>query len=331
MLTSTGNSSLFVNAQQSLVSQENTSSFSSSKKAQIPLETLTTDNISQSSVVDDNESSNILEPVEPLKQGMGQGEVGPPGPAGEVGPPGPAGEVGPPGPAGEVGPPGPAGEVGPPGPAGEVGPPGPAGEVGPPGPAGEVGPPGPAGEVGPPGPAGEVGPPGPAGEVGPPGPPGPQGEQGLQGPPGINGTVGDQGPPGPPGPPGPQGEQGLQGPPGINGTVGDQGPPGPPGPPGPQGEAGMNATFFSDIIYVNSGSQESTSDDSFVTTSATCNENDIPISGGYSVVKEDEDEDSSEINQIESIPNLQNNSWTINVEGDDLQVTPYVVCLSLNQ
>ncbi|MGD9673872.1 MAG: hypothetical protein AB7U98_10395 [Candidatus Nitrosocosmicus sp.] len=57
MLTSTGNSILFVNAQQSLVSQENASSFSSSKTAKIPLETLSTD-ISQSSVVDDNESAS---------------------------------------------------------------------------------------------------------------------------------------------------------------------------------------------------------------------------------------------------------------------------------
>jgi len=294
MLTSTGSSILFVNAQQPLMSQGNASSISNSNTAQIPNETLTSDNISQSSVVDDNESASILEPVEPIEQNMGQGEVGPPGPQGEKGE------------AGLQGPPGINGTVG------DQGPPGPQGEQG------LQGPPGINGTVG------DQGPPGPQGEVGPPGP---QGEQGLQGPPGINGTVGDQGPAGPQGevgPPGPQGEQGLQGPPGINGTVGDQ------GPPGPQGEAGMNATFFRDIIYVNSGSQESTSDDSLVTTSATCNENDIPISGGYSVVKENEDEDSSEINQIESIPNLQNNSWTINVEGDDLQVTAHVVCLSLN-
>ncbi|MDQ3084649.1 MAG: collagen-like protein, partial [Thermoproteota archaeon] len=126
--------------------------------------------------------------------------------------------------------------------------------------------------------------------------------QGEVGPAGINGTQG---------PPGPQGEVG---PAGINGTQ------------GPPGQAGNNTTSKVDI-YVNNGVQESTSEDSIVTTFAACNENDIPISGGYSIVKEDEDENNGEINEIESIPNLQNNGWTINVEGDDIQVTPYVVCL----
>lgn len=172
MLTSTGNSILFANAQQSLMSQENASNFSSSNTSQIPNETLTNDNLSQSSAVNDNQSTSILEPIE---QDMGQGEVGPPGPSGN------------------------------------------------------------------------------------------------------------------------------------------------------------NASISMNIVYINNGTPESTSEDSFVTTSATCNENDIPISGGYSVVKEDEDEDNSEINEIESIPNLLNNSWTINVEGDDLQVTPYVICLSVTQ
>ena len=135
---------------------------------------------------------------------------------------------------------------------------------------------------------------------------------------GINGTEGTQGEvgeTGPPGPPGPQGEVGL---PGINGTEGPQGPPG-------------NNTTSKVNIYVNNGTQKSTSEDSFVTTSAPCNENDIPISGGYSIVKEDEDEDSYEINEIESTPNLPNNSWTINVEGDNIQVTPYVLCLTVTE
>ena len=162
--------------------------------------------------------------------------------------------------------------------------------------AGEVGP---AGINGTEGPQGEVGPPGPQGEVGLPGINGTEGPQGEVGLPGINGTEG------------PQGEVGL---PGINGTEGPQGPPG-------------NNTTNKLSIYVNNGVQESTSEDSFVTTSAACNENDLPISGGYSIVKEDEDQNNGEINEIESIPNLQNNSWTINVEGDDIQVTPYVVCL----
>ncbi|MBA2267703.1 MAG: collagen-like protein [Nitrosopumilus sp.] len=123
---------------------------------------------------------------------------------------------------------------------------------------------------------------------------------------GINGTQG---------PPGPQGEVG---PSGINGTQ------------GPPGQSGNNTTSKVNI-YVNNGIQESTSDDSFVTTSAACIENDIPISGGYSIVKEDEVEDNYEVNAIESTPNLQNNSWTINVEGDNIQVTPYVLCLTVTE
>ncbi len=105
---------------------------------------------------------------------------------------------------------------------------------------------------------------------------------------------------------------------GINGTE---------GPPGPAG----NNTTSKVNIYVNNGTQKSTSEDSFVTTFAPCNENDIPISGGYDIVKEDEDEDNYEVNEIESTPNFQNNSWTINVEGDNIQVTPYVLCLTVTE
>ena len=120
---------------------------------------------------------------------------------------------------------------------------------------------------------------------------------------GINGTAG------------PQGEVG---PPGINGTEG------PPGPPG-------NNTTSKVNLYVNNGTQKSTSEDSFVTTSASCNGNDVPISGGYNIVKEDEDEDDYEVNGIESTPNLLNNSWTINVDGDNIRVTPYVLCLTVTE
>lgn len=105
---------------------------------------------------------------------------------------------------------------------------------------------------------------------------------------------------------------------GINGTE---------GPPGPAG----NNTTSKVNIYVNNGTQKSTSEDSFVTTFAPCNENDIPISGGYNIVKEDEDEDNYEVNEIESTPNLQNNGWTINVEGNNIQVTPYVLCLTVTE
>ncbi len=138
------------------------------------------------------------------------------------------------------------------------------------------------------------------------------GINGTEGPPGPQGEVGETGPQGPPGP------QGEVGPPGINGTE---------GPPGPAG----NNTTSKVNIYVNNGTQKSTSEDSFVTTFAPCNENDIPISGGYNIVKEDDDEDNYEVNEIESTPNFQNNSWTINVEGDNIRVTPYVLCLTVTE
>ena len=82
-------------------------------------------------------------------------------------------------------------------------------------------------------------------------------------------------------------------------------------------------------MYVNNGVQQSTSEEeSFATTFATCNDNDIPLSGGYNIVGAEEEDGNGEINEIESIPNIQNSSWTINVEGEDIQITPYVVCLN---
>ena len=54
-------------------------------------------------------------------------------------------------------------------------------------------------------------------------------------------------------------------------------------------------------VYVNYGVQESTSDDSLASTSVACNDNDIPLSGAYSIVREDEDEENGEINEIENI------------------------------
>ena len=84
-------------------------------------------------------------------------------------------------------------------------------------------------------------------------------------------------------------------------------------------------------MYVNNGVQQSTSEeDSLVTHFAACNDDDIPLSGGYSIVGDEEEDNNGEINEIESIPNIQNNSWTINVEGEDIQITPYVVCLNTN-
>jgi hypothetical protein len=135
------------------------------------------------------------------------------------------------------------------------------------------------------------------------------GPQGPPGPPGINGTNGDQGPAGP---------------------AGEVGPQGPPGPAGEVGSAGNNLAISKDQLYVKNGIQGSTSENSVISVSATCNDGDIPLNGGYSVVRNEEDQDI-EIQEIESLPNLQNNSWIVNVEGDDIRVTPYVTCLSITQ
>jgi hypothetical protein len=116
---------------------------------------------------------------------------------------------------------------------------------------------------------------------------------------------------------------------GPQGPGGEVGPQGPGGEVGPQGPAGNNSIILKENMYVNNGVQQSTSEEeSFVTTFAACNDNDIPLSGGYSIVGAEEEDNNGEINEIESIPNIQNSSWTINVEGEDIQITPYVVCLN---
>jgi len=98
---------------------------------------------------------------------------------------------------------------------------------------------------------------------------------------------------------------------------------------GPQGPAGNNSVSLKENMYVKNGVQESTSEeDSFVTATASCNDSDIPLSGGFNIVGDEEGGGNGEISEIGSIPNIQNNSWTINVEGEDIQITPYVVCLT---
>ena len=117
----------------------------------------------------------------------------------------------------------------------------------------------------------------------------------------------------------PEGPAGPAGPAGVNGTQGETGPPGPPG------LNGTNAEILETDVYVNNGTEVTASDDSSVTTFAQCDNDDIPISGGYSIINEEEG--GGEINGIESVPNFQNNSWVTNVEGSDIEITPYVVCL----
>ena len=81
-------------------------------------------------------------------------------------------------------------------------------------------------------------------------------------------------------------------------------------------------------MYVKNGVQQFTSEeDSFVTATATCNDNDIPLSGGYSIVGDEEGDDNGEINEIGSIPNIQNNRWD-DKRGKRCSNIPYVVCLT---
>ena len=102
-------------------------------------------------------------------------------------------------------------------------------------------------------------------KVGPPGP---------QGPPGVNGTTGATGAAGPQGP---QGIQGIQGPIGPNGTQGPEGEQGPPGPEGEQGPPGSSQIFPENLYVVTNGSNTS----GFALDTATCDEGDVAISGGF--------------------------------------------------
>ena len=82
----------------------NTSDSSNDNQSQIPTESLSDENQTESFFNTDNQSVMLPEPIrDNIDQNIAEsaGPQGPPGPAGEVGPPGPAGEVGPPGPAGE--------------------------------------------------------------------------------------------------------------------------------------------------------------------------------------------------------------------------------------
>ena len=125
--------------------------------------------------------------------------------------------------------------------------------------------------------------------------------------------------------------------PSTENNVTEVGPPGPPGPagevgpPGPPGQAANNTRTSTNEVYLQTGISESTSEDSLVVATAACNNNDVPLSGGYTIERDDEEENNDEINIISSLPNVLNNSWTINVQGDDFQITPYVVCLSVSQ
>ncbi len=75
------------------------------------------------------------------------------------------------------------------------------------------------------------------------------------------------------------------------------------GPPGP---AGNNSSILKENLYIKNGFQQSTSgENSFVTATATCNDNDIPLSGAYSIVGNQEGDDNGEINEIGSYPTFK--------------------------
>ena len=102
-----GNHGLVVAQQLDGGDLENTSDSSNDNQSQIPTESLSNENQTESFFNTDNQSVMLPEPIrDNIDQNIAEsaGPPGPRGPAGEVGPQGPAGEVGPQGPAGEVGP-----------------------------------------------------------------------------------------------------------------------------------------------------------------------------------------------------------------------------------
>lgn len=74
----------------------------------------------------------------------------------------------------------------------------------------------------------------------------------------------------------------------------------------PQGPAGNNSIILKENMYVKNGVQQSISEeDSFVTATATYNDNDIPLSGGYNIMGDKEGGDNEEINEIEAYPTFK--------------------------
>jgi hypothetical protein len=107
---------------------------------------------------------------------------------------------------------------------------------------------------------------------------------------------------------------------GIRGPRADTGLPAP---------ADQNTSVISPSLYVIRGNHSIINGDAIVSTFAQCNPNDLPLSGGYSIVRNDAGNNGEKIEQIESLPNIQNRSWMVNVGGEDIQVTPYVLCQDL--
>ena len=115
------------------------------------------------------------------------------------------------------------------------------------------------------------GPQGPQGEVGPQGP---QGEQGPQGYPGQAGSQGAKGEDGERGETGPQGPMGIQGPQGLAGQ---------PGSKGDKGEPGAGVAL-NKMYYVTSDNWKLADAAKNMFDAAYCNDGDMIISGGCSVL-----------------------------------------------
>jgi hypothetical protein len=119
------------------------------------------------------------------------------------------------------------------------------------------------------------------------------------------------------GPAGPQGETGAAG------AIGPEGPMGPIGPQGPQGEVGPAGPAGSSTYYVSSASAAIETGASTTQVTATCNEGDVAVSGGF----------AGEVTAADSISGSGPlaDSWRITLvnSGLGLTLTAYAVCLDI--
>jgi hypothetical protein len=164
------------------------------------------------------------------------------------------------------------------------------------------------------------------GEQGPEGPEGPQGEQGPKGP---------QGPEGPRGNPGVAGNKGDKGEPGTPGAAGVQGPKGDKGDQGIEGAAGPVGTIPLENVYVRTFSTQAIAsvDPGFtlfnMTLTATCDGEDIVLSGGCILGTSD---DGVTGQLTGNGPSANGSSWGCaarkSASSGNLQLQARVVCLA---
>ncbi len=153
---------------------------------------------------------------------------------------------------------------------------------------------------------------------------GPQGIPGLQGPQGIIGPVGPQGIQGPIGPTGATGPAStVQGPQGPIGPTGATGPAstvqGPQGPAGPAGITELNDTNTYPISAL--GNLTTTDNPNFRTGIAFCDEEDLIISGGFSLLSLSGDFFSYSI--VHDFPN--GDAWVVSIVGESEPIDFFVL------